>query len=626
MSNQKSSLTITASSLLGAVPSESGVLFRVWAPKAHTVEVVLEEGSHTAFPLEEANGGFFEGVLSTVKTGSLYRYTIDGKGPYPDPASRFQPQGVHGPSQVVDPRQFHWSDSAWQGHALKNLILYELHVGTFTPAGTFAGMMERLPYLADLGITALELMPVADFPGRRNWGYDGVSLFAPAHHYGEPDDLRRVVDRAHELGMSVLLDVVYNHLGPDGNYLEAFSPYYFTSRHHTPWGSAVNLDGEQSQHVRHFFIENAVQWIRDYHIDGLRLDATHAMIDNSRPPFLAELTERVHADVKPREVVLIAEDCRNLACIVTSVNDGGWGLDAVWSDDFHHEVRRSLAKDKEGYFQDFSGHLQEIATTLKKGWYFSGQPSVHFGRPRGTKPDDIPLQRFVFCLQNHDQIGNRAFGERLNQQIDPASYRAASTLLLTVPETPLLFMGQEWGAGTPFLYFTDHHDELGTLVTKGRRAEFKAFKAFTDVASRDRIPDPQDPDTFRRSVLQWSELTVDPHTLLHRLYRALVAWRKNTLTSMPIEHGEFTATVLDDTALRLQYRRPELACYEIIIQWEHEGTHRFPIKAEQSWEVVLTTEDPYFCNDTHPIRVDRSNGELTLQFLRPGAVILKTHL
>ena len=610
--------------MIGARPAKEGVQFRVWAPEAHTVDVVLGDEPGSSHPLHRTDHGIFENLIPSARAGMLYRYRVDGHGPYPDPASRFQPKGVHGPSKIIDSQTFAWSDTDWRGVGLKHLIAYELHVGTYTPDGTFKSLSEKLPYLKDLGVTAIELMPVADFPGHHNWGYDGVSLFAPAHSYGEPDDLRRLVNKAHEVGLTVILDVVYNHLGPDGNYLGAYSPFYFTSHHKTPWGPAVNLDADHAEQVRDFFIENALHWIHDYHIDGLRLDATHAMIDESRRHFLAELTQRVHTSVTDRPILLIAEDCRNLAHMIKAPEEGGWGLDAVWSDDFHHQVRRSLAGDHEGYYQDFSGTTADLCATIQRGWFFCGQTSEHFGGPRGTDPAGIPLERFIFFIQNHDQIGNRAFGERLNHQIDAAGYRAATVLLLSVPETPLLFMGQEWGSSSPFLYFTDHHGELGAAVTEGRRGEFKSFSSFTDPTARERIPDPQDRPTFERSRLNWSELESEAHAFVRRLYGALIRWRRDELSSLDIKPEDFTAVPLDEEALQLEYRVAGQPRYWVVVQWRGEGRHSLLTGESDHWETIISSEDNRFCPDPLPMDIQRSGSRLTLHFKRPGALVLKT--
>ena len=404
---------------MGAWVGPEGATCRVWAPASSRVDVIVERSDGPSiYALDRSPDGTFSAVMRDVRAGDRYRYRLDNDRLLPDPASRFQPEGVHGPSQVVDPRLFRWNDGRWAGLDLDGLVFYELHVGTFSPEGTFAGVTARLPALAALGITAVELMPVADFPGSRNWGYDGVALFAPARCYGTPDDLRRLVDTAHGLGLAVFLDVVYNHLGPDGAYLSAFSPYYFTEQHHTPWGARLNFDGDRSRMVREFFIENARHWVHEYHIDGLRLDATHAITDDSPRHFLAELASRVRESATGRRVLVVAEDHRNLNWMLKPERDGGWGVDAAWADDFHHQCRRLLAGDSEGYYRDCSGRTDDVATTIRQGWFYTGQLSTNLGEPRGTDPTGIPANRFVICLQNHDQIGNRALGERLHGQID----------------------------------------------------------------------------------------------------------------------------------------------------------------------------------------------------------------
>jgi maltooligosyltrehalose trehalohydrolase len=398
-------------------------------------------------------------------------------------------------------------------------VFYELHVGTFSPEGTFEGVRRRLSYLHDLGVSAVELMPVADFPGRWNWGYDPAAFFAPSRAYGTPADLRALVNDAHALGLAVVLDVIYNHFGPDGAYAPAVAPQFLSTRHVTPWGPAINLDGADAAGVRGFFIDNAVHWLVEYHLDGLRLDATHALIDDSPVHFLGELAAAVRRLPGPRRF-LVAEDHRNLDVLVRPRPAGGHGLDAVWSDDYHHELRRLLAGDRDGYFADFAGRTRDLATIIRRGWLFDGRPSAFFGGPRGTDPSGIPLDRFVHFIQNHDQVGNRPRGDRLTAAVGLDTYRAATALLLFAPELPLLFMGQEWAATTPFRYFTDHAEPLGTQVRQGRRREFQRFEGF-----RGEIPDPQDAETFAASRLDWAEAAREPHAGVLRLYRDLLALR-----------------------------------------------------------------------------------------------------
>jgi maltooligosyltrehalose trehalohydrolase len=608
---------------LGAWIEGGGVRFRVWAPERRRVELIVDD--HEPRLLTKDADGTHSGFVAGLSAGARYRCRLDGQGTFPDPVSRFQPEGVHGPSEIVDAATYPWSDAGWRGRPLEDLIVYELHVGTFTPGGTFAAAAEKLDALRDLGATAIELMPVADFPGARNWGYDGVSLFAPARCYGRPDDLRRLVDRAHGLGLAVLLDVVYNHFGPDGAYQGAFSPQYFTRRHSTPWGQAINLDGPGNEHVRDYFVENALHWIHEYHLDGLRLDATHALFDDSDRPFLAELSARVHAATPGREVSLIAEDHRNLARMVRAEADGGWGLDAQWSDDFHHQMRRRLTGDRDAYFSDFSDSLAEMAETIRDGWFYKGQHSAYYGSPRGSDPRGLAPSRFVFFLQNHDQVGNRAAGERLHHQVDLATYRAASVALLASPEMPLLFMGQEWAASAPFLFFTDHHEELGRRVTEGRRREFKRFAAFADAAARERIPDPQAEETFRRSHLDWSEIGRPPHAGTRRLYQALLRLRReDPLLRRPRWRG-FTVRADGDDALALVRRSEDGGAVVAVIHLGGPRTvHLGAGDAEDGeWTVLLDTEDPTYADDPHAIEIDSSGRRPIVHFARPGAVILR---
>src|SRR5579884_2244491 len=508
----------------GATVLPNGVRFRVWAPNAARVEVAIEGAHGPSFhPLTPEPDGWYAGMVPGIGAGARYRYRLDSAQAYPDPCARFQPDGVHGPSEVIDPR-FAWTDEAWPGLGADGLVLYEIHVGTYTPEGTFAALRRQLPTLQRLGVTAIELMPVSAFPGRWNWGYDGVDLYAPSATYGRPDDLRRLVDAAHRLGLGVVLDVVYNHLGPDGNYLRAFSEDYFTDRYCTPWGEAINYDGPSSRCVREYVIQNACYWLAEYHLDGLRLDATHAIHDASPRHLLAELAERARA-ATPRRVVLIAEDGRNEIGLVRPAARGGYGLDAVWADDFHHELHVLLTGEREGYFEDYAGTTAGIARAINEGFVYQGQRSRHMGDSRGTPVTDEPARAFVFCIQNHDQVGNRALGDRLSRAISPARYAVASALLLFAPETPLLFMGQEFAASAPFQFFTDHHAELGKLVTEGRRAEFKHFRAFQDPALRERIPDPQAAATFVRSKLDLGDRAA--HAGVRRLYQALLRLRRD---------------------------------------------------------------------------------------------------
>jgi len=605
-------------SLLGATVEPGGVRFRVWAPERARVELVIE--GQPAPPLARAEDGTWTAFVPGLLAGARYRYRLDGEGPFPDPVSRFQPDGVHGPSEVIDPSTFAWTDGGWRGLALEDAAVYELHVGTFTPEGTFAAAAEKLPGLRDLGLTAVELMPVADFPGRWNWGYDGVALFAPARAYGRPDDLRRLVDAAHALGLAVLLDVVYNHFGPDGAYQGAFSPHYFTARHGTPWGQAVNLEGRTGAMVRAYFVENARHWIREYHLDGLRLDATDRLHDQGPRHFLAEIAAAAHGAAPERRVIVIAEDHRNLARMVQPEPEG-WGLDAQWSDDFHHQLRRYLAGDSDGYFRDFAGTAADLARTIERGWLFTGQHSEYYGRPRGSDPAGIPPRRFTFYLQNHDQVGNRAAGERLHHRVDLATWRAASVLLLTAPEMPLLFMGQEWAASAPFQFFTDHEAELGRRVTEGRRREFARFHAFSDPAARETIPDPQAEETFRRSRLDWAEREREPHAGVVRLHRALLRLRREEPLLRDATWTGFRAWAADEDSLVLSRRIGERAVV-VVARLRGKGSVLLD-EVGEPLEVILQTEDADYATDAQPIGIADGSRGLRVRFERPGAVVLR---
>ena len=509
---------------LGANAGAAGVEFRVWAPDAATLEVEIDGGR--AVPLEREDGGLWSAVVTHAGAGSRYAYRIDGRGPFADPYSRCQPDGPHAPSQVVDPTAFEWHDTAWRGLSARGLTIYELHVGAYTADGTFDALIGQLDALVELGITAIELMPVAEFPGSRNWGYDGVDLFAPSRHYGGPEGLRRLVDAAHERGLGVLLDVVYNHFGPDGNYLPQYASAYVSAAHRTLWGDAVNYDGPDSEMVRRFAVDTACAWVREYHIDGLRLDAAFAILDDSPRHILSEITAAARAAAAPRSIVIVAETYENDARYLRPPRDGGFGFDAVWADDFHHGVHTLATGEHTAYYSDYSGSLADLARTINRGWFFEGQASAAFPAGRGKSSEGIPAPNFVYCLQNHDQVGNRPFGDRLAVLVSPEAYRMWSALLLLLPYTPMLFMGQEFGSTAPFPYFTDHSPELGRLVTEGHRREFAGFPAYADDAWRGRIPDPQSPATFSAAKLDLGNAGSSESAMVHALYRDLLALRR----------------------------------------------------------------------------------------------------
>jgi maltooligosyltrehalose trehalohydrolase len=493
--------------------------FEVWAPRPQRVELDLGD---RRIAMKRDQRDWWRVEVPDAGPGTRYRFALDGGPPRADPRSPSQPAGIDGPSEVVDRESHRWTDQAWRGLPLASAVLYELHVGTFSAQATFDGVADRLDHLVDLGVTAVELMPVAEFSGDRGWGYDGVLLYAPHHAYGGPDGLRRLVDACHDRGLAVVMDVVYNHLGPAGNYLGEYGPY-FTDRYSTPWGEAVNFDGAGSDEVRRFFLDNALMWLRDYHCDGLRLDAVHAIIDSSAIHVLEELAVEVEALAAHigRTLWLIAESDLNDPRIVRRREVGGYGIDAQWSDDFHHALHTALTGETSGYYSDFGG-LERLADALRRAFVYDGAFSQHRSRRHGRPIGDLSGDRFVGYSQNHDQVGNRALGERLAALTSPGRLRIAAALELMAPFVPMLFQGEEWAASTPFQYFTDHRDpELGRAVSQGRRREFAAFGWRPED-----VPDPQDLATWRRSVLEWDEVGKGDHAALLDWYRRLIALRR----------------------------------------------------------------------------------------------------
>jgi malto-oligosyltrehalose trehalohydrolase len=520
----------------GAAPlGDAGARFALWAPASERVDVVLEaRGGATGhgprrIPLAPQEDGWFRAVVSDVAPGDRYRLDVGDGPPVPDPASRFQPEGVHGPSELFDPRSFAWSDSGWRGRPFEEAVCYELHVGAFTPRGDYAGVTSRLDHLVRLGVTALELMPLAECPGARNWGYDGVLPFAPSSRYGCPNDLKALVDAAHARGLMVFLDVVYNHFGPEGNHLGRYAPGFFTSRHSTPWGAAIDFESAGSRAVREFFVHNALYWLEEYHLDGLRLDAVHAIHDDSEPDVLEELAARVQARfASERAVHLVLENEDNEARRLTR-DPAGRPLHytAQWNDDVHHALHVLLTGEREGYYADYADRpVEHLGRCLSEGFAFQGEASPHRdGAARGEPSGTLPATAFVGFLQNHDQVGNRAFGERIGRLAPDAAVRAAVAVLLLSPSPPLLFMGEEWGAEQPFPFFCDFEGALALAVRSGRRREFARFSAFRDPAARERIPDPCDPATFESAVLRWEDAEREPHRSLLAHYRELLAVR-----------------------------------------------------------------------------------------------------
>jgi maltooligosyltrehalose trehalohydrolase len=594
-----------------------GVRYSVWAPDHARVEVrIFTEGGAVArtVRLLSEEDGYFRGLDPDGRAGDLFKLAVGDDEALPFPASHYQPAGVQGPGCVVDHTAYRWHDHAWVRPLFRDLVIYELHIGTFTPAGTFLGAIEKLPYLRDLGVNAIEIMPVADFPGNRGWGYDGVQIYAPARCYGTPDEMRAFVDAAHANGLAVILDVVYNHLGPDGNYLSRFSSRYFSSAEKTPWGDSLNYGHEQSRPVRDFFRSNLLFWMEAYHIDGFRLDATHAIIDPGEKHVLQEFAETVHA----RGGYIVAEDERNEARLIDAPSAGGYGMDAVWADDFHHTVEVAIAESSV-YRPNFTGEVLELAEAMAKGWIYAGQPDRKRGKPRGTPAAHLAPERFIFCISNHDQAGNRALGERLNHLVSPATYRAASALLLLAPYTPLLFMGQEWATSAPFQYFTDHTEELGRLVEEGRRREFKdAFAHSGSLAAA--FPSPQAEETFLRSKLPWGELEAPAHAPVLELYRTLLQLRARHPEFRPGERGTFRAAALESQVLALRVADWLVLCD---LRGGHAGllTEEIGRPPEgKAWRVFLGTNEARFGGDG---RASFDPATARFDFAEPEALLLR---
>ncbi|MDD5319290.1 MAG: malto-oligosyltrehalose trehalohydrolase [Methylococcales bacterium] len=537
------------------------VNFRVWAPGADKVELCLQ-GRAPEIRLHmaaEAEGWY---GITTELAGSdcYYQYRINGEHYVPDPASRYQPQDVSGSSQVIDPDAWQWQDDDWKGRPWEDAVFYELHVGTFTEEGTFAGVKKHLDYLVDLGVTAIQLMPLADFPGRRNWGYDGVLPFAPDNNYGNPDELKDLISTAHAKGLMVFNDVVYSHFGPEGNYLHLYAPAFFTDRFHTPWGDAINFDAEHGRWVRRFFIHNALYWLEEYHFDGLRLDAVHAIFDDTSPDILEELAEAVRLGPGyDRHIHLVLENDNNAAHYLRQdLSRPHRFFDAQWNDDIHHVLHVLLTGETSGYYQDYSQQpLHHLGRCLTEGFAYQGEASSYRdGKLRGEPCPDLPLTAFVSFLQNHDQVGNRALGERISSLCPLEAVRAATAILLLMPSPPLLFMGQEWASSQPFPYFVDFSGELGDKVTQGRLQEFAKFTEFTDVELLRKMALPNAADTYQSARLAWDEINQEPHREWLEFHRELLRIRSNEITPRPrgITGGQAHYRLLNDRALSVQWR------------------------------------------------------------------------
>ncbi len=576
----------------GAESHEGGVHFRVWAPQRNRVTLILGERE---LPLARERDGYFSRLVEEARPGALYRYRLDDDADlYPDPASRFQPEGPHGPSQVIDPAAFAWHDGQWPGVGAKGQVLYELHIGTFTAEGTWAAAARELPRLRESGITVIEMMPVNEFPGAFGWGYDGVQLWAPTHLYGTPDDLRTFVDAAHSLGLGVILDVVYNHLGPDGNYLPRFSPLYFTKKYPNEWGESINFDGEGSGAVRAFIVDNAAYWISEFHLDGLRIDATQAMPDQSEEHVLVEIARRAREAAGARSIFIAGENEPQ------DVRLFGFGIDALWNDDFHHSASVALTGRREAYFSDYRGTPQEIISAVKRGFLYQGQWYSWQKQRRGMPTRGVEAHRFICFLENHDQLANTGIGARIRTRTSPGRYRAMLALLLLGPWTPMLFQGQECGATAPFTYFADHHEELARLVAKGRNDFLEQFPSLASPEMQARLPDPHD-----RTAFEACKLTAPGDPQIERLVRDLLALRREPPFAAQ-QAERIDGAVLSWAALVLRFFGEDGA--DRLLLLNHGGDLRLAVAPEpllappagREWEVQWSSESPLYGGEGTP--------------------------
>ena len=599
---------------------KEGVHYRTWAPSQKQLHIIVQDQQGKeirALLMKKDEEGFHNVVDSQGKAGDLYRIKIDNGDLIPDPASHYQPFGIGGPSQVIDHQVFSWKKKVYPPISMQELVIYELHIGTFTQEGTFQAAIEKLPHLKKLGITVIEIMPVADFSGRWNWGYDGVMLFAPARCYGTPDDLRNLIDAAHEQGLHMILDVVYNHFGPIGNYWHTLAPEFFNESKQTVWGAAISFDIKKARPVRDLYLENVRYWKNYFHFDGLRLDATHTIYDNSNPHILAQLTQQAHE----LGLTLIAEDERNERLLLLKREKEGYGFNAVWADDFHHAIRVHLTKENFGCLKDFTGSAKEITAIINAGWLYTGQHSLYLKVCRGSACHDLPSTQFIWCISNHDQVGNRPTGEALHHYIPLENYAAAVGLLLFTPFTPLVFMGQEWATHSPFLYFTDHPDELGKLISEGRQKDFKEFYEGCNPAKIDAIPDPQDEKTFLDSKLDWELLNVSKHQQIYQIHQKFLSYRKQWLTSSLRERNQWEATPLNEM-IRIYYQGDH---YDLLVISGLRPRNLSKInifqnlKQSQSlqWKILLSS-NPHSENDLN--RINLQTGEIDLK--RPETLVL----
>lgn len=616
---------------IGAEPTPAGgVHFRVWAPSRRRVRVVAEQDQQKV-ELEPESNGYFSGESGLFRAGSPYRFQLDeDELLLPDPASRFQPDGPHGPSEVIDPLKFPWTDQRWKGLSIHGQVIYELHLGTFTPEGTFSAASRQLDELKDLGVTVIELMPVTEFPGKFGWGYDGVNLFAPASLYGRPDELRAFVDRAHALGLGVILDVVYNHFGPDGNYLSQFSADYFTHRYSTDWGEAINFDGRNSSAVRDYFQANAAYWINEYHIDGFRFDATQNIYDQSPDHILASIARTARRAAKDRRIILIGENEPQNVKLVQPAERGGYGFDALWNDDFHHSATVAMTGRNEAYYTDYLGKPQEFISAVKYGYLYQGQWYRWQQKRRGSSDLSLSPTAFVTFIQNHDQIANSGKGLRCHQLTSPGRYRALTALTLLAPGTPMLFQGQEYAASQPFYFFADHKDELARLIYAGRNKELSQFRSLATPEAQARLQNPADRKTFETCILDFAER--ERNADIYQMHRDLLALRKSENVFSSQRRGGVDGAVIANEAFILRFFGGDHADsliteddrllvvnlgMDLVLNPAPEPLLAPPIDRE--WAVLWSSEDPRYGGlGTAPL-------ETTENWLIPGhaAVVMR---
>lgn len=590
-----------------------GVHFRVWAPESNSVDVLLNsspdwEDQSYPFPLSAESGGYFSGLVAEARDGQFYKLRLDS-GEFPDPASRFQPRGPHGPSQICNSSRFPWTDEKWKGIlSWEGQVIYEMHIGTFTREGTFSAAAKELPELANCGITIVEIMPVAEFSGRFGWGYDGVNLFAPMHHYGTPDDLRSMIDRAHEIGLGVILDVVYNHFGPDGNYLGKFSSDYTTERYKNEWGEAINFDGPESEQVREFFISNAVYWIQEFHFDGFRFDATQQIFDCSQEHILAAISRKVRAASNGRALFLAAENEDQQSALARDYSEDGCGLDAVWNDDFHHSCRVALTGRSEAYYSDYKGGAQELLSAVKWGYLYQGQWYGWQNKNRGTPGFGLSPAQFINYLENHDQVANSLRGQRIHQLAHPGAYRALTALLLLSPGTPLIFQGEEFGSSAPFVFFADHNPELAKLVRAGRKEFLCQFPSICEASQVLARIAPESEKTFLSCKLDFTERV--SHATHYQLHRDLLQLRKTDPVFSAQTRGAVDGAVLNPHAFLLRYFGREHGDRLLLMNLGRDlelAPIPEPLLAPphgQEWALRWSSEDPqYGGNGTPPVQM-----------------------